>query len=282
MIPPRVGRYVGQLLGQLAARVPNYAHAQAVRANQWVVHGYQLTAAELEQQTRKVFKNAGRFLYDFYHFIDRPKDILAMTEFDESFERLLTKNKEGDEPIFIVVPHMTNLDFIGRAAALKGLQMQVLSYPQPPVGYRIQNRLRSDIPGVNVTPLSIEALRKATEHLRSGGTVLTGLDRPLDETRYRPCFFGRPATLPVSHIRLALKLGIPVRVVSGELQDNGRYRVWASEPIHMQPDTDLHTELVMNAEKVLAVTADYIRKAPDQWVMYYPVWPEALKEIPNP
>jgi predicted LPLAT superfamily acyltransferase len=36
----------------------------------------------------------------------------------------------------------------------------------------------------------------------------------------------------------------------------------------------------MNTEMVLKVAEGYIRQAPYQWAMFYPVWPEALNEMP--
>jgi lauroyl/myristoyl acyltransferase len=48
----------------------------------------------------------------------------------------------------------------------------------------------------------------------------------------------------------------------------------------MEPDDDLHKEILKNAEPVLEVAAGYIRQAPTQWSMYYPLWPEALTKAP--
>ncbi len=179
----------------------------------------------------------------------------------------------------MVVPHLTNIDLVGHAAALAGMRFQVLSYPDPPASYQATNRLRS-ASGIEVTPMSIEALRKATKRLKAHGFVLTGVDRPIGDDKYRPLFFGRPASLPVGHVRLALNTNVPVVVITGRLQSSGRYRVWASEPIWMQPDEDLQAEIVTNAERILSYIEQEIRQAPEQWTMFYPVWPEALEEMP--
>jgi len=113
---------------------------------------------------------------------------------------------------------------------------------------------------------------------------VTGVDRPLstsEDAKYRPRFFGRAAALPVFHIRLALKHNLPIIVVGGARKANGCYSVWASDPIPMQRHSDMVQETVQNAEAVLAVIADYIRQAPEQWAMYYPVWPETLDQAPG-
>jgi KDO2-lipid IV(A) lauroyltransferase len=122
--------------------------------------------------------------------------------------------------------------------------------------------------------MSIEALRRATDVLNAGGAVLTGVDRPIADSKYRPSFFGQPVSLPVFHVRLALKLGLPITVVACQAQPDGNYQILASDPIPMQPNPDLVTETVRNAEAVLRVIQEWIRLTPEQWAMFYPVWPE--------
>ncbi|MEN4043028.1 MAG: lysophospholipid acyltransferase family protein [Anaerolineaceae bacterium] len=276
VMPPRLGYWIARQLGTIYGRSRRFAQSRAVRANQWVIHGGALNKEELDRQTAAVFRNGGRFLYDFYHNLRNPEVVLNMTEFEPSFLRYLERCDK--EPQLLVCPHVTNTDLIGRAAVLSGLKMQVLSYPQPPGGYRLTNRIRKEA-GMDITPMSVTALRQATIRLQNNGTVLTGIDRPVQDHKYTPRFFGRPAALPVAHVRLALKLSIPVMVISGYLRRDGKYVVWASDPIAMRPYADLQTEIVRNAEAILEVVAEAIRKAPDQWVMYYPVWPETLQEV---
>ncbi len=177
---------------------------------------------------------------------------------------------------------MSNFDLIGRAVVLRGLPLHILSYPQPNGGYRWQNELRQ-LPNMLVTPMSIEALRQASDTLRANRVVITGVDRPLPnpDAKYRPRFFGLPSAMPVFHVRLALKHNLPVIVLSGHRQKNGRYCLWASEPIWMKRSTDLIEETVTNAEKVLTVIADFIRKYPQQWAMFYPVWPQVRASVPE-
>ncbi len=278
ILPPFFGRPFASLIGGLVARDRQFSQVRAVRANQWVVLEGQVSAEALTESVRQTFRYTGRFLYDFLHFFNRKQAVFRLVEFDPSFERLIQQNREGKQGVLMVVPHLTNVDLIGHAAALAGMRFQVLSYPDPPASYKATNRLRSAV-GIDVTPMSIKALRKATERLKANGFVLTGVDRPIANEKYQVSFFGRPASLPVGHVRLALKTNVPVVIVSGRLQENGRYLVWASDPLWMQPDEDLNHEIVANAEKILGLIEQDIRKAPDQWSMFYPVWPEAMEEV---
>jgi lauroyl/myristoyl acyltransferase len=279
-MPPRLGRWTAQRLGGAFGRLKKLSQVRAARANQWVVSGEKLTGPDLDRATREVFRSTGRNLYDYYHHLHRPESILKLVDFDPAFEDCIQRSQEGRQNQLLVFPHFSNFDLVGRAAALKGICYQVLGFPQPQSGYQRQNDVRNFM-GVEVTPISNESLRQAADRLRGGGSVLTGADRPLNEAKYRPAFFGRTANLPTGYVRLALKEKAPVIVISGITLPDGRYRIWASEPVIMKARDDPETETLRNAEAVLEVIEDLIRQAPRQWSMFYPVWPDVIHNIPS-
>jgi lauroyl/myristoyl acyltransferase len=77
---------------------------------------------------------------------------------------------------------------------------------------------------------------------------------------------------------LALKHNLPITILGGCRRPDGRYHVWATEAIHMQRRKDLVEETLTNTEAVLSAVANVIRRAPEQWAMFYPVWPEVLNQ----
>ena len=283
LVPPEVGYPLGTAIADLLSSLKTSPIVRAVRANQWAIHNGQLTRKQLNTLVRDTFRSSARSLYEFWHLFRSPQTVMDMVEFEPSFMNVVHRANRGDTGTILVSGHMANFDLIGRAMALRGLELQILSYPKPPGGYRWQNRIR-EIPGMRITPMSTEALLEASKTLRKNKVVLTNIDRPLPASslvnglgKYRPRFFGHPANMPVYYIRLALKHHLPVTVIGGQRRPDGKYRVWAAEPIPMRPASDLIEETVQNAEAVLAVMADFIRERPEQWAMFYPVWPETLK-----
>lgn len=204
-----------------------------------------------------------------------------MVEFDSSFVNLFDRENSKGKGLMLVLPHMVNFDLIGIAAALNGFKLHALSYPSPRGDYQWQNKLRM-VDGLMITPMSVEALRLVSQTLSSGGVVVTGIERPLNVNpgKYPLRFFGKKAFLPVLHIRLALKHNVPLSVIGGRRTETGKYRVWASEPIHMKRNHDLIQETIKNAEAILDIAEENIRQVPDQWAMYYPVWPEVMGKVP--
>jgi KDO2-lipid IV(A) lauroyltransferase len=225
-IPPFAGYRIAQWIADLLSSQKDVPRVRAVRANQWIVHNQKISAAALNRLVRDTYRNSARGLYEFWHSLTRKKTALKMVDFDQSFFDCINQAKAANEGLIFVLPHLANFELFGHAAALNGIKLHVLSYPQPPGSYRWQNELRK-LEGLTITPMSIEALRQASQTLSSGGIVATCVDRPLEgnDGKYQLRFFGRKATLPVFHVRLALKQNVPISVVGGCKKPDGYFLV---------------------------------------------------------
>ena len=278
--PPGLGHRLADLIADRVSARREWDLVQSVRANQWVVGRGNLSIEALDQTVRHTFRHTAHCLYDHYHNLTSPSAMERLIFYEPRVDRLLTAMREGEKTGIIVGPHMSNFDFVARAIAIRGVRLTALSFSEPGSGYRWQNELRREC-GIDVVPASMSALLHAVRQLRSGGTVITGLDRPLPGSRYQPRFFGRPAALSTMHVFLALQTNLPIYVLAAVMQPNGVYAIKGSEPIEMVRKADRHAQLITNAERVLAVAETFIRRAPYQWSMFYPVWPEALDEVPQ-
>jgi len=279
IIPSSIGYPLAEKISVLLSAQKDSNLVKAARANQWIISKRSLTSEELDIQTQETFRQTSRWLFDFYHNINNYETILDRVTLSPKLVKFLTDRLGGDEGTILVAPHLSNFDFGGRALVLHGFDVQVLSYPQPHGGYQWQNKLRKDV-GMNVTPMSTESMRAAKARLRNGGGVVTGMDRPLDRSNYNPRFFGFPAAVPTSYVRMALQTNSAVVVIACIGLPEENYRVECSDLIYMEPDDDPVKEIEKNAEKVLREAEKFIRAYPSQWAMFYPVWPFALKEMP--
>lgn len=279
LLPPAIGYRLSQRLADRIANRKADPMVRAVRANQWVVSQGELSSVELDQAVRDTFRLQARYIYTLYRNLNNPTAMQRMVEMSPHMQEIIEGTRQGKINVVITGIHLSNFDLVAYAAARQGLRALGLGVDNPGGGYRWQYEMRRRS-GFEVVPASMVALREAARRLQDGKSVLTGLDRPLPESKYRPLFFNRPAALPVLHIHLALKARVPVYVVAAIMRADGRYHISSSDPIHMQPHPDRHTEIIQNAETVLQVAEDYIRQAPRQWAMFYPVWPEALDEMP--
>lgn len=251
---------------------------RAVRANQWAISQGQLSPEDLDLQTRKTFRHTAHCLYDLYHHLRTPAEFQRLVDFTPNIDEIIRCSQAGFDGRLVVGVHMSNFDFVMQQAARRGLQAQALSFPDPGGGYQWQNDLRRQS-GLEITPASLNSIRSAVKRLKSGGVVLTGIDRPERNPHYHPKFFGYPSNLPVFYVQLAIMAEVPVVVVSIIMDEEGIYHIEASQPITMVKSADHRAEILVNAERILEVAAGYIRRAPHQWSMFYPVWPGIMEKV---
>jgi len=279
LIPPKVGFELADWVAMKIASRKESQMVRSLRANQWVVTGQKLSTEELDAQVLDTFRHIAHVQYDLYHNLDNHQATLDRMILCPQLVGLLNSRMGGNEGTLILAPHLSNFDLAGRAMALNGYNIQVLSYPQPHGGYQWQNRLRKDI-GIEISPMSTESLRRAKTRLKDGGFVISGLERPLVDTNYHPKFFGYPAPVPVFYVRLALQTNSAILIIACVGTPEENYTLECSDLIYLKPDDDPLREIERNAEKVLKAAEPFIRKHPEQWAMTYTVWPFALNKMP--
>ena len=143
-------------------------------------------------QVLNTFRHIAHVQYDLYHNLDNHQATLDRMVLSPKLIGILNSRRNGTEGTLILAPHLSNFDLAGRAMALNGFDIQVLSYPQPHGGYQWQNRLRKEV-GIDVSPMSTESLRRAKARLLAGGLVISGLgtsparDELSSEVLWLPC-----------------------------------------------------------------------------------------------
>ncbi|HLO16416.1 MAG TPA: hypothetical protein VK206_16410 [Anaerolineales bacterium] len=275
-LPPRFGYRVADWIAEQIARQKNAELVQAIGANQWVVSQGALGEEGLDQAVRETLRHSARCIFDLYHYIHAPEAASQLIVLDASFQPLVQR-PEFDHPGLVIVGlHLSNFDLVLQWLCHRGMRPLVLTLPDPQGGRRTEYKLRRKS-GINLMPTSVSAIRQALKHLRQGGMVLTGIDRPIPNPRAYPRFFGRPAALPIHHVFLATKAQVPVIIAATYLQQDGKYHVFASDFIEMDSYPEQETGTLRNAEKVLGVAEQFVRLAPHQWSVPLHVWPESAE-----
>lgn len=279
-LSPRAGYPVADFLADIISHRSNWAQPRALRANLWVATGCQKNDTELKKMVVENYRLSGRGYYDFYHLMHSPEEVLKRVEFEPEFQRIMDQAVARKHGTILALCHTGNQDLIGRAAVLRGMPLVAITAPEVFGSYSQANAMRREF-NLEAYPASMEAVKKSVEHLRNGGTVATGVDRPFPDSNYRPRFFGRPAGLPVGPVRMALRLGLPVFACGCHHWPDHHFSMWASEAIEMLKTGDPDQDVLVNAERVLAFFEQKIRQDPIQWAMFYPVWPDAIEEMPK-
>lgn len=282
LLPYNAGIALAQFAARKLASMKHTPMVRAVRVNQWMVSGQSLVDEALDQQVLATINHAASTIYLLNYYSQNIHKMDQMVDITDTLDRLLAGIQNSGRGTILAGIHLGNFDLVMQVLsrqflAPRGLSVLVLSAPQPGKGYQWQNRNRKRT-GLEIIPVSVSSIRQAVTTLNAGGLVLTGLDRPIPDGKYQPTFFGAPAALPVLHISLALKTSAPVIVVSSAKGSDDRYRFEVSDPIYINPASDRKAEMLENAHIVLTTAEQFIRKSPEQWTMFYPVWPQYLEE----
>jgi lauroyl/myristoyl acyltransferase len=280
ILPPRLGYAAADFIADRIAARRDATMVRAVRANQWVARGETLRGRQLDRAVREAIRHSARSIYDLHRGLQRPRAVQKAILLDAGARRLFERPEFDDRGLVVASLHLGNFDLILHMLTLRGIKSIVLTIPDPQGGQRMEfeSRKRS---GVHLLPASFDSYREALRHLQRGGLVATGIDRPIERPRIRPLFFGRPASVPLHHIVLALRARAPIMLLATVRRPNGTHTISSAPLIEMEPGPDRETEVRRNAERVLRVAEDFIRKAPGQWTVPLPVWPEALDAVPD-
>ena len=242
----------------------------AVRRNQAQVRGLPAHDERLNEAVYEVILHAGRTYYDLFRFAARG-ETLPIRAAAGSQEHLQAALGTG-RPVVVAGAHLSNFDFTIQYVVSQHIPAQLLSLAEPTPGFQLLNQLRAN-PLCEVTPVSESALRSAIRRLRGGGVVGTGVDRPVKGQQEPIEFFGRPAKLPIGHIRMAMKTNATLLVLWCEWSPNSGYSMRIAPPLEIDHMDDPTRTIYRTARKVLAIIEAAIARHPEQWMMFVPVWP---------
>jgi KDO2-lipid IV(A) lauroyltransferase len=279
-LPPRLGYRIAYRLADHVARRRDSDLVRAVRANQWVAGGETASGEALDRAVRETLRYSARSLFDLYHYIHDFEATRQRIVFDSSFDALLSRREFEDRGLMVAGLHLSSFDLILQWLCKGGMSILVITIPNPKGGRQMEYEIRKRT-GMNLVPASVAAFRQALKHLQQGGMVLTGIDRPIEKPEIQPHFFGRPAALPMHHIFLAMKACVPIVITVTYFEPDGRYHVFASEPIEMDVCPHEDEAMLHNAEKVLAAAELFILRSPRQWSVPLPVWPQVVDRVPS-
>ncbi len=279
LMPAAVGHRLAAVAGDVLAGRQGSSLVRAVAANQAVVcaaQGKEVSSAELQRCVRSVLRSRTRCLFDLFHNLDRPAALERLAPLPPELMAIVELSRQGKRGAVIAMAHMSAYEMAMIAMGHRGIRALLLGYSQPAAGYQRYYRMW-EAAGLEVAPATLSGLRQASNCLKQAGLVVTGIDRPTPGRTLS--FFGRPSQLPTGHITLALAADVPILPAVTHWQGGDRYEVIVADPVEMQRLPDHRETIRVNAEAVLAQIERFVRRAPEQWFMFYPVWPGALADI---
>jgi lauroyl/myristoyl acyltransferase len=257
---------IARRLASLAWRVQPSAR-EMLLANSRQVLGPQAPQSAVRSHARSGFNHWAYGLIDFlrlpYMIEGDLEDLIVKIT---GFDRVKESVSAGSGGI-LMIGHMGPWEAGGAWVGSQGVPLTAVALPH---SGRVEEffvglRERS---GYRTVPLGRGA-RELLRALGRGELVVVAADRNFTEFGTRVPFFNRTARLPDGHVRIALRTGAPIFPTLLIRGDDLRVHLIFEKPIYLQKgQDDVHSGM----RRCLEVLADYIRRTPEQWVAFSPIW----------
>lgn len=261
----------GEWLVSLVGRNQQVPFTQGVRANLAVMHGVPESDPVVDAALACLLRQMAHSYVDLFRAIDgSPEQIYAACQFDPATIQAIETCRTEGQGLVLVGAHTCSFDILLLALRQIFPSVQALTLSDPKGSSAVMNDLRLRF-GIEVTPISVQALRQAVERLRSGGVVAVAADVPADSGEMLT-FFGRAARLPVGHARLALDTGAQMVVGVSHCTGDGHYAAEMVVAPRPASTGSKRQDSICWAQAALATIESYLRRWPDQWLMPKPLW----------
>ena len=276
-LPPAVRYSLAALVGRFAyyglprrrrVALQNYAQVLGLPAD------HPLT----KRTARHAFGNYAKLVTDFllmYSLTPEAIRTLVRAEGVEHLDRALAQGRGA----IAVTAHVSNWDILAAAAAVRGYVVNAVTEELPSSRLnQVVIRSRERI-GMRIIPLassgSVRAILKA---LARNEVVALASDLYRGDHGVRVTFFDRPISFPAGPAAIALKTGAPLLPVWVRREPDNRYVAEVEAPLEVSRAGDPARDLQLTTQRIAQFFERIIRRTPDQWFVFLPLWRDGPPE----
>ncbi len=223
-----------------------------------------------KRTARHAFGNYFKMIADFILMYSlSPEEIRRMVrpEGIEHIDRALA----GGKGAIVVTAHIGNWDMLAAASAVYGYPISAVVNELRAGGINdlvVSSRKRI---GMGIIPLA-GSLRNIFKALARNELVALASDLYSGDRGVSVTFFNRPATLPAGPAAIALKTGVPIIPVWLRRRPDNLYVAEVEAPLEVSRTGDTAHDIQVTTERIVQFFERIIRREPDQWLVFLPVW----------
>jgi len=273
LFPRFVCQWLSARIG-LAAYSRSADAQSALRANLALVTG--LCGAPLDSLCLENVTNFSQMLADYFLCAgtDAIDQAAALLHGRSGVEHLDEARRLGKGAI-VVTGHLGHWELGGLMLARYGLPLTVITLEEPSTGltrWREACRRQLGIKTITVGPGYPFAFVEMIQTLRRNEFLAMLVDRPYSGTGTAVRFFGHETQFSTAPALLHQHTGAAV-LPAFVLQDGkGGYLTMAEPLIPMTEDPDSQSALAVNTQRIANIFEGIIRRHPEQWFNYVPIW----------
>ncbi len=228
---------------------------------------------EVARVARRAFRNFAKYVLEIMRFPRLEPGDLERLVVVEGWEHLRSATAHGRGLIFASI-HFGNFE-VGGARIADEIPLNVIA--DDLANQRLMDLLVGNRAHKNINIHSpTGAARKVLQALRRNEMVGLMMDlgpRALAFDTVRADFFGAPASFPAVAANLARVSGAPIVVAAVVRQRDNTFRGVALPPIFVDRTRQASGETVRVTEAIARGLEELIRRWPDQWYIFRPMWP---------
>jgi len=272
LLPRWATQCLAPMIGQLSFE-RNTCGQTALRENLEAATGFKRPS--LDALCAENVANFSRMLADYFycagHGGARAMELLEQWQGFENLEAARAKGKG----VIVVTAHLGNWELGGILLALRGLPMTVVTLDEPSTAlteWRDAYRRRLGIKTIAVGPGREFAFVEMLQTLRRGECLAMLVDRPYADTGSPVRLFGRDSAFSSAPAILWQHSGAPVVPAFVVRRPSGGYLSFAEPAVEMHTGADPRAALAANTQALASIFETVIRRYPEQWFNYVPLW----------
>ncbi len=269
VLPRGPGLWLFGVLGRLFCLLAPREHRKALTHLRFVYAG-RWDERRIRRTARMVFVNLAKNLFDAVRLPRLPNRRLTRIVTVSGFDSLLACNRAGNGPVAVTL-HLGCFEMLLPLTTRWGISGFA-------VGQRLYDRRLDAIVAQSRSGEHMEYVardanpREVIRRLKRGMSFGVLIDQDTNVDGVFAHFLGKLAYTPSGAVRMALRHGIPLFVVSTHRVAGNRHRIDIQGPVELPSGSSEEENLVCSVEKINGLLSEAIERAPEQWVWMHRRW----------
>ena len=235
-----------------------------------MIYGKEWTPAQIKKAALDVYRGLGKNVFDTVYSsslseagFNRIVEHDSMDSFQEAYDR--------GKGVIAITSHVGCFELLLHLFAIRGFKCFAIGRKMFDAG--LEQLIRNQRSGDNIDYIDrTEGALKAVRYLRKGRVFGVLIDQDTRVEGVFAPFLGKLAYTPSGPVKLAMKLGVPVFVVTAVRRPDNTHYIYISKELELVSTGDFDSDLVKNVGMVNDLICDRIRQFPSQWVWMHRRW----------
>lgn len=269
LIPRKAGLAFFGAVGTVLFAIP-HADRKRTIAHLRCVYGGRWSDMRIRAVARGVYRQLGKNFYDAFYLARVQAGVLDRIVSCDEFDQVREAYAKGRGCI-IVTAHTGCFEMLLPYFSHHGFKCFA-------IGKKLHDDKLDELIGNerrghdNIYMDRSEGISKIVRLLRDGRIFGVLIDQDTSVEGVFADFLGKPANTPSGPVKMAMRLDIPLFVVTTARQKDDRHHVYINGPLALATGGAPEEDLVTNVEKVNQLICATIDRYPEQWVWMHRRW----------